>query len=521
MELNIADFAIIDQLTLRFHPGFNALTGETGAGKSIIIDAVTILLGGRADTTFVRAGSEQARIEGGFRLSPALRAMIDPVLEREGLEGDEPDTLLLGREIRNTGRSYCRVNGRTVNLSILEEVAQPLVDIHGQSEHLSLLQVRQHQRFLDRYAGLDEPRQALAAEVRQLRRARQELNSLLQDQQRLARRVDQLTFQVEEIRAANLQPGEEEELNVERNRLANAEQLSQLAGELYRLLIEGQGDEQPAAADLLGQAARLAGNLVRLDETWQPHSQVVEELVYQLEDLGRTVRDYSEGIDFNPLRLQEVEERLGLIYNLKRKYGHSIQEIIQFGQKAQAELDTLSHSEERLEALRAETEGLRRKIGQLALALSQARRQAGQTLAGGVVAQLADLGMARADFAVEISWLDDPEGVYVETGEGPCRTLACDERGIDRIEFLIAPNPGEPLKPLVKVASGGETSRIMLALKTVLAVADETPPLIFYEIDQGIGGRVGGVVGRKLRGLAQDGGHQVLCVTHLPQIAGY
>jgi DNA repair protein RecN (Recombination protein N) len=520
VELTISDFAIIDELTLRFDSGFNVLTGETGAGKSIIIDAVTTLLGGRADTNLVRTGSSRARIEGSFRLSKDLRALIDPILEREGLDADQPDLLLLGREIRDNGRSFCRVNGSTVNLSILEEVAQPLVDIHGQSEHLSLLKVRQHQRFLDRYAGLDAQRDSLAEEVRRLRQIRQELAALRQDQQRLARRLDQLTFQVEEIQAANLQPGEEAELNLERNRLANAEQLSQLAAELYRLLIEGDGEAQPPAADLLGEAARLMGSLVKLDESWAEARQLLDNLLYQLEDLGRTVRDYSENIDFNPARLQEVEERLGLIFNLKRKYGNSIEEIIAFGQKAQVELETLSHSEERIEELQEQEEVQRRKLGQLALALSQARQQASQTLAEGVIAQLADLGMAQADFVVELQWTDDPAGVYVETEAGR-RVLACDERGIDRIEFLIAPNPGEALKPLVKVASGGETSRIMLALKTVLASADETPTLIFDEIDQGIGGRVGGVVGRKLWELAHQGCHQVLCVTHLPQIAGY
>jgi DNA repair protein RecN (Recombination protein N) len=519
-ELNIANFAIIDELSLKFHSGFNVLTGETGAGKSIIIDAVTLLLGGRADTSFVRSGSNRARIEGSFRLSEDVRTIIDPILEREGLDGDEPDTLILGREIRSNGRSFCRVNGSTVNLSILAEVAQPLVDIHGQSEHLSLLKVRQHQRFLDRYAGLDSQRLELAAEVSRLRQVRQELNSLLQDQQRLARRIDQLAFQVEEIEAADLRPGEEEELNIERNRLANAEQLSQLAGELFRLLIEGDGDEQTPVTDLLGQAARFIGSLAKLDETWNERRQLIDGLVYQLEDLGGTVRAYSENIDFNPSRLQEVEERLGLIFNLKRKYGDTIEEIIEFGQKAQAELDTLSHSEERIDELREEEERLRHIIGQMALALSNARRQASQALADGVVAQLADLGMDQADFSVQIEWSDDSDGVYVETDDGQ-RILACDERGLDRIEFLIAPNPGEPPKPLVKVASGGETSRTMLALKTILASADETPTLIFDEIDQGIGGRVGGVVGRKLWGLVHQGNHQVLCVTHLPQIAAY
>ena len=520
-ELNIADFAIIDQLTLNFHPGFNVLTGETGAGKSIIIDAVTMLLGGRADTTFIRAGSEQARVEGVFRLSAYLRANIDPILEREGLEGDDPDTLILGREIRSTGRNFCRVNGRAVNLGILEEVAQPLIDIHGQNEHLSLLRVRAHQQFLDRYAGLDDQRESLAGEVRQLQRVRQELANLLRDEQHLARRVDQLTFQVEEIRAANLQPGEDDALTTERNRLSNAEQLSQLAGEAYRLLVEGESELQPSAVDLLGQTSRLLANLVKLDPSLTEQSQVIDGVADQVQDLAGVLRDYSESIDFNPTRLQEIEERLSLIYNLKRKYGNTIEEILAFGERAQQELDTISHSEERIAELRQSEEELRHSIGVVALGLSQARRQASQTLAQEVMAQLTDLGMEKAEFYVDIKWEDAPDGVYVQTNEPAQRVLACDERGIDRIEFLISPNPGEPLKPLVKVASGGETSRIMLALKTVLAAADETPTLIFDEIDQGIGGRVGGIVGRKLWRLTPQGRHQVLCVTHLPQIAGY
>ncbi len=521
VELNIHNFAISDKLQLTFEAGFNVLTGETGAGKSIIIDAVTMLLGGRADTTFIRAGMERARIEGLFRLSEPLQAAVNPLLEREGLEGDEPDILILGRELRGTGRSFCRVNGRTVNLSVLEEVAQPLVDIHGQSEHLSLLKVRQHRRFLDRYGGLDEQRQYLAGQVGQLRRVRQELADLLRDEQRLARRVDQLTFQVEEIQAANLEPGEEEALNIERNRLANAEQLSQLSSELYYLLVEAEGEGQPSATDLLGQAARLAHNLARLDETWQEREQQVDDLVYRLEDLGRSVRDYGESVDFNPVRLQEVEERLSLIFSLKRKYGHSIEEILEFGRQAEAELEAISHSEERIEALGEEEERLRRQVGRLALALSEARREAGQALAQEVMAQLADLGMEQAQFAVDMRWVEDPDGLYVEAEPEGLRLLAFNESGIDRIEFLITPNPGEPLKPMTKIASGGETSRIMLALKTVLAAADETPTLIFDEIDPGIGGRVGGVVGFKLWKLTGQGRHQVLCVTHLPQIAGY
>jgi DNA repair protein RecN (Recombination protein N) len=318
-----------------------------------------------------------------------------------------------------------------------------------------------------------------------------------------------------------LKLGEEEELNTERNRLANAEQLNQLSSDAYRLLVEGEGDEQLSAVDLLGQVARLISSLMKLDSTLTEQSQLVDGLADQVQDLAGTLRDYSESVDFDPARLQEVEERLSLIFNLKRKYGNSIEEIIAFGERAQAELETISHSEERIEELREAEEKLRYHIGAMALALSQARRQTGQQLAERVMAQLADLGMEKAEFTVEIKWTDDPDGVYVETEEDEALSLACDERGIDRIEFLITPNPGEPLKPLVKVASGGETSRIMLALKTVLATADETPTLIFDEIDQGIGGRVGGVVGRKLWRLTDQSHHQALCVTHLPQIAGY
>jgi DNA repair protein RecN (Recombination protein N) len=516
-ELTITNFAIIDELRLEFTPGFNVLTGETGAGKSIIVDAVSLLLGGRADTTFVRSGAEVAQVEGIFRLDNRLQIQINPVLEREGLEGDGRDTLVLGREIRASGRNYCRVNGRTVSLALLEEISQPLVDIHGQSEHLSLLRVRSHQRLLDRFGGLDEQREILTQEVRKLQAVRKELAGLLRDEQEQARRIDQLTYQAQEIDAARLQPGEEEDLTAERTRLANAEQLSQLAGEAYITVYEGR-DEQPSVADLLGQVTHALTQLHKIDPSLAEQEQLAESLAIQVDELARALRDYQESIEFSPGRLAQVEERLSLIYSLKRKYGHSIHQVLAFGARARAELESITHSEERVEALHQEEERLRQSSGRMAADLSQTRGVAGQRLAVEVEAHLADLNMGGARFAVDITWSDDPDGVYV--GE---RSLACDERGVDRVEFLIAPNVGEGLKPLVKVASGGETSRLMLALKTVLSKADETPTLIFDEIDQGIGGRIGGVVGRKLWGLTLADGlqHQVLCVTHLPQIAGY
>ncbi len=536
IELKITDFATIEDLTLSFNPSFNVLTGETGAGKSIILDAVTMLLGGRADTDFIRGGSERAYIEGVFTPSHKLQELLNPILEREGLEGDTADLLVLSRELRITGRNICRVNGRTVNLSQLVEIAHPLVDIHGQNEHLSILQVRQHQRLLDRYGELDSQRETLATKVRQLHQVRHELTNLLKNEQYLARRLDQLSFQVNEIETANLQLDEEKELNLERSRLANAEQLGQLTAKAYKLLVGGE-TEEPSVSDLFGQVSRLFAQLTKLDYSITEKMEAVDGLTYQIEEVATFLRDYNENIDFTPNRLQEVEERGHLIFNLKRKYGNSIEEILEFAQKAKAELESISHSEERMGELQQTEEKLRHEIGRLGVALSKARWQAGQDLGQRIVTHLADLGMGRTQFMVDIEWKDDPMGVYVtqpllaiqsedalpyENGtDTDKKSVAFDERGIDRIEFLISPNPGEPLKPLAKIASGGETSRLMLALKTVLASADDTPTLIFDEIDQGIGGRVGSVVGRKLWQLSDQGNHQVLCVTHLPQIACY
>lgn len=520
-ELKITDFATIESLHLTFDSHFNVLTGETGAGKSIILDAMLMLLGGRGDTTFIRSDCKRASIEAMFTLSDSLQAQVNPLLEAEGLDDELPDRLLLARELRTSGRSFCRVNGRTVNVTLLSKIAAPLIDIHGQHEHLSLMRVSQHQRLIDRYANLGPERSKLAVEVKKLTEVRQALNDLLTNERELARQVDQLSFQVEEIDEADLRAGEEQELEVERTRLANAEQLGQLSGEAYHLLVESRDEEQLCVADLLGQANRVFNHLLKLDDSIADKAELFDALSYQVEELGEFLRDYSEEIEFQPQRLQEVEERLALIFNLKRKYGDSIEEILAYADEARAKLDTITHSETRIAELRQTEEKLRHEIGKQALKLSKARQKAGKKLAQEIVAQLGDLGMPHTRFDVDIRWKDDPEGVYVVDGKKETRTIVCDERGLDRVEFLISPNPGEALKPLVKVASGGETSRVMLALKTALALADDTPTLIFDEIDQGIGGRIGGVVGQKLWKLSSNGRHQVLCVTHLPQIAGY
>ncbi len=520
VELNVKNFAIIDELHLSFSSGLNVLTGETGAGKSIIIDAVSTLLGGRADSSMIRSGTDEARVEGTFRLNEVAKEAILPLLKRDGLEGDDENTFVLAREIRRDRRSICRVNGRAVTLGTLESIGQHLVDIHGQTEHLSLLRVREHIDFLDRYGDLWALRREVADLVRELRQVRQDLDALVRDERELARRADLLTYQIQEIASASLRVGEEKELGEERTRLANAEHLMELANQAYHALYVGEKG-QSSALDLLGQVAHSLTGLEKIDASLQEQRQVAEEASYQLEDLARSLRAYRDSIEFSPARLSQVEERLDLIYSLKRKYGDSIAEILAFGEAAQHELDGITHSEERVEELRARETELLRQIGALASQLSTQRRTTGEQLGEAIEAELKHLGMEGARFGVAIEQREAEDGAWV--GE---KRMRFGTTGMDRVEFLIAPNIGEPLKSLARIASGGETSRLMLALKTVLSAADHTPTLIFDEIDAGIGGRAGGVVGQKLWSLTAGtgtggAGHQVLCVTHLPQLAGY
>ncbi|NIN69408.1 MAG: DNA repair protein RecN [Anaerolineae bacterium] len=512
--LTIRNFAIIEHLELQPSAGFNALTGETGAGKSIIIDAVSLLLGGRADTDHIRAGSDQALIEGVFSLPGTQhQRLILPLLREHGLEDEGEGQLILTREINLKGRNLCRVNGRLTTLGVLRQIGQQLVDIHNQGEHLSLLRVRQHVDFLDRYGGLLTLRDDVGRLVRTLHGTRAELSRLLQDERELAHRMDLLQYQIEEIAAARLEPGEEEDLNQERVLLSNAERLLSESNGLYRTLHEGEGAER-SILDLLGEVSEGLAKLAELDGRLAGQQKALEETTYQLQEVAAALRSYGEGIEYDPQRLLQVEERLDLIYGLKRKYGDSIAEILAYGESAAKELATLSHSEERIEELRSQEQELLVQISQLASELSMAREEASRMLAEAMEAELKDLGMEKARFSVAIEQRPAEEGVQIES-----RRLAFDHTGIDQVEFMISPNVGEPLKPLSKIASGGETARLMLAMKTVLSAADEVPVLIFDEIDAGLGGRGGAVVGRKLWTLGW--GHQVLCVTHLPQIAAF
>lgn len=517
-ELDISNLAIIEQLKLNFAPGFNALTGETGAGKSIIIDAVGLLLGSRAQTDLIRAGAEQTSVEGIFVLDAAGRELIEPLLDEFGLPLEE-NTLILTRELHRAGRNVCRVNNRAVTLSVLEQIGDRLVDIHGQSEHLSLLRVREHIDFLDRYGNLWEERAALAQSVRALRKVRQELRELQKDARETARRIDRLTFVVEEINAAKLQDGEEEALRQERDLLGNAEERASLADQAYKGLY-GEGEEKKGALDLLAEALQALGALEKHDSTVRSAIEQGETVQALMDDLARTLRSYRDAVESDPERLSQVEERLDLIFRLKSKYGDSIQEILRFAKSSEEELAAVTHSEERIADLREQEGKLLKEAGAQAEALSKARKAAGSNLSKEIERELKDLGMDKSKFGVAINRTEDVNGLVVGAGRA-----AFDSTGIDKVEFLVSPNPGEPLKPLAKIASGGETSRLMLAMKAVLGSADRTPTLIFDEIDQGIGGRTGGIVGRKLWGLtaAKNGTyvHQVICVTHLPQIASY
>jgi len=512
-ELHIENFAIIEKVDLQFEPGLITFTGETGAGKSILIDAVETLLGGRAEATMIRTGAERAAVEGVFLISADVSASLHHLLEADDLF-DEPDQIILSREVRSNGRSLARINGRSVSVSLLRAVGEYLIDVHGQSEHLSLLRVNQHLSLLDNYADVKDLLSAYQLTYHKLLTVRRELSDLRQAELESARRIDTLNYQVNEIEAAHLQPGEESELRDERNRLANAEGLASLAQEALVALDEGT-PETPSTLDLTGQIQHALSNLARLDPSQAELNIQAGTLFDGLSDLSRTLRGYLEGIEFNPKRLDQVEERLGLIHNLKRKFGESIEAILAYAENARQQIETITHAGERIQALEAEEKALLEQLGVQGLALSQKRHQQAENLGRALEAELADLQMSRTQFKVDFHQKPDPHGVPLDDG----RRVAFDATGLERVEFLIAPNPGEGLKPLAKIASGGETSRLMLALKNVLARADQIPTLIFDEIDQGIGGRVGQVVGKKLWLLAKQ--HQVLCVTHLPQLAAH
>lgn len=524
-ELTISNFAIIERLSLALGPGFNVFTGETGAGKSILIDAISALVGERMGADVVRAGAERAIIEGIFDISAELAqahgandggdGSLVGLLAEIGAE-IEDNQLILSREVTASGRSVARINGRVAPVSTLQRIAGGLVDIHGQGAHLTLLRPERHIFYLDRYAGLDAEREQVTALYGEWRATRRELERLRADEREIERRIELLRYQVDEIAAAKLVPGELDDLERERRMLANAERLGELTAAVHAALHGDEEGESAGALDLLATAQRALADLLRLDDTLASQQDALEQALFTLEDVSAATRDYQDQVAADPARQAEVEERLDLISKLRRKYGATIEEILAFAEQAARELDGLTNREERAAQLQEQEERLRERIGAAAGQLSQRRRAAGKALATAMERQLDELNMRKARFQTQITQRPDANGAPVRESSGEAR-YAFTATGVDQVEFLIAPNPGEPFKALARTASGGETSRLMLALKTILSHADAVPILIFDEIDAGISGRAGQVVGEKLWGLGRS--HQVLCITHLPQIA--
>lgn len=510
-ELHIQNFAIITDLTLKFGPGLVVLTGETGAGKSIILDALSAVLGTRVESGVVRAGSNQAFVEALFELDNVTLEALRPLLEQEGLLEDER-FLTLSREIRSEGRSIARVNGRSVSLGIQSDVGAVLVDVHGQSEHLSLLKVKSHRELLDRFAGNSELLQDYQKQFRVWSALENELQDLKQLQTNADERTDILRYQIGQIEAARLKPDEEENLLKERMRLANAETLSRYAQSALQTL-DDSTPETSAVTDLLGTVSHDLNSLAKIDSQMQSLADQAEAALSGLTDIAYELRRYNEQIEFNPTRLDQVELRIDLINSLKKKHGGSIEAVLHFFDSAQEELNKIEGVEEQLEELNQKIRQLKEILGKLALDLSGSRQKAADELSSQMEERLSKLEMRKARLKVLITQQEDQLGLPVEQG------VAFDFNGIDRVELLIETNPGEGFKPLAKIASGGETSRLMLALKDVLAEADQIPTLVFDEIDSGIGGRVGLTVGSMLWQLARH--HQVMCVTHLPQLAAF
>lgn len=516
-ELTIRNFAVIRDTRIEFVNGFNALTGETGAGKSIVIDALGAVLGARTSSEFVRTGERSAYVEAVFDLAnmPTL-AQIQTALAEVGVEVSPDDPLVLSRDINTNGRSTARVNGRALTAAALTQLGEMLVDIHGQSDHLSLLRSSAQLDLLDRFSGVLQLRSELGNSYRDWNAVRQRLARFDEEQRARAQRLDALRFQSEEIFEANLQPDEDELLRQERSRLANAERLAQTAAEAFTAL-DGAATEaltESGGLDRVRTAEAAIETIVELDQGVESMASRVRDALFLLEEVTSELRDYAEMLQFEPDRLSEIDERLELIRGMKRKYGPDIAAIISYGDEIQTEIESLESGDRDLETLRREEATARETLTAVALQLSSRRQEAARDLAARVEQTIHELNMGRADFEVRFSHQPDEDGLPID-GE----TVAVDSTGIDRVSFYLAANAGEELRPLARVASGGETARLMLALKSILSDADETPTLVFDEIDVGVGGRSGQVVGEKLWGLT--GAHQVIVISHLPQIAAF
>ena len=492
------NIALIEKLGIELFPGFNVLTGETGAGKSIIIDAVNFVLGERTSRDLIRNGAARAKVEAVFNLNEGDAAFA--ALDALGIECDGNE-LILSRELSAAGRNACRVNGTLVPVASLKSVSDTLVDIHGQHEHQALLDAENHISYLDAYCHAEslpiiEKIDAIVSRRNELMLKR---NSGFASEREREREMDMLRYQIEEIASANLEVGEEERLSAEKTVLLNAERIRTALETAHMAL---SGAEEGSALSAIDTARRSMRDIAALNKDYEALGDKIEELYYAAEDISFVLRDTSENVESDMQRLEEIEQRLKLISDLKRKYGRTVEDVIDFGKDAGTKLNELENAEALAAELDAKLDKLKAEYNVAADELSKVRRAAGERLKRDVLNELKDLGMAKAMFDVALS---DASGGEPRKG------------GRETAEFMLSANPGEPLKPLEKVASGGELSRIMLCFKSIFADNDRVPTLIFDEIDTGISGRTAAVVGEKMLGIAKK--HQVICVTHLAQIA--
>src|SRR4029079_501240 len=496
-ELRIVNFALIEQLSLQFQSGFIVLTGETGAGKSLLIDAITLLVGGRASTDQIRSGEAEAQLEAAFHL-PDTHPLLHP-LQLHEIIGQNESELILRRVLSRSGRHRVYVNGNLCPQRVLEELGGTLVDIHGQHEQQSLLATARQLDALDAFGRLLELRGRYEQTYQRWKELRTQWDALQSDRIDRTRREDLLRFQAREIEQAGLLPGEEEQLHNEQRRLGQAHRLKELAHEAH---VELQADEQ-AILSRLGRIGRALAELGLTDPEMGDCEQVVTESTIQLKELAGRLRDYAQQLESDPDRQVVVEDRLDLIQRLKKKYGGTIEAVLAMGKGVQEELQLLDNHEARTAELTARLDEESRRLRTLAQQLSKKRIDAATRMTTLVEAELIALKMEQAIFQVTVASDESADGL------GPI--------GRDRVEFLLSSNPGEPPRPLGRVASGGELSRIMLALKKVLAEIDQVPVLVFDEIDTGVGGAVAAAMGTRLRKLGAF--HQVFCITHLPQVA--
>ena len=501
-QLSIYNIALIDQQSIAFFDGFSVLTGETGAGKSIIIEALNFVLGERASRELVKSGEEKASVEATFALS-AGEPVFD-VLTEQGIDCEENE-LTLYREFSISGKNVCRANGTLINAGALKLIGDALVDIHGQHAHQSLLDEKKHIGLLDRFAGKDalDVKARVAQAYHKASEAKRLLSAAQFNEQERTRRIDLLTYQIKEIDAANLNIGEEEQLEEQRGLLQNAQAVMEgLEG--ANTALSGDEAENGGALASFSMAMHMLDGIARLSADYQQLSDKLHALYYDLEDASYTLRDYRTDFSFEPGMLDEIETRLELISTLKRKYGANIEEILAYRDKSEQELELIDNAEERREQLAADYAAAKADYDSLSEQLSSLRQEAAQRLSARLLPELSDLGMPHAAFSAKFETL---------SGEIPSAN------GTDDVEFLLSTNRGEPVKALSKVASGGELSRIMLSFKSVLADLDGIPTMVFDEIDSGISGQIGTAVAVKMRQIAKN--HQVLCITHLPQIAAY